>query len=48
MLRKVNKLQNCVACLHLLASKCPLTQGSIPDQDDSSVPIGVLRRKFPN
>ena len=26
MLKKVNKLQNCEACLHLLASKCPLTR----------------------
>ena len=26
MLKNVNKLHNCEACLHLLASKCPLTQ----------------------
>ena len=26
MLTNVNKLQNREACLHLLASKCPLTQ----------------------
>ena len=26
MLDNANKLQNCEACLYLLASKCPLTQ----------------------
>ena len=59
MLKNVNKFHNFEACLHFLASKCPLTQVGIDyksnqvaciiiNQDDSSIPIGVLSRKFPN
>ena len=56
MLTNVNKLHNFEACLHFLASKCLLTQVGMDyksnqvahKQDDSSIPIGDLSRKFSN
>ena len=57
MLKNVNKLHNFEACLHFLASKCLLTQVGMDYnsnkvariyQDDSSIPIGALNRKFSN